>query len=107
MRFAPIERRLLLSVPGIGEGVVTRLEQAGIGSLERLRTMGVDEAVRVVELQLGRDAWSNRRRPLVQVLNAVQLREPEVVRTDPGNGLESKDGRPLVMHHGSPWPAAP
>jgi hypothetical protein len=107
MRFAPTERRLLLSVPGIGEGVVTRLEQAGIGSLARLRAIGVDEAVRAVESQLGRDAWSNRRRPLVQVLNVVQVRGPEVVRTDPCSGLDDGQGGPRTLRGGRPRPAAP
>jgi hypothetical protein len=68
MRFAPDERRLLLSVRGIGPTVVRRLEAQGIASLQDLRHRGVDRVVDGVCAQVGTRAWANRRSALIAAL---------------------------------------
>ena len=70
-RFAPDERRLLLSTPGIGPGVIQRLESAGIHSLAQIRALGVQGTVRHVCEQLGTMAWANRRGALDRALAHV------------------------------------
>lgn len=68
-RFPVHERHLLLSTPGLGEGVVARLETAGITSLGLLQALGPE---RVLE-QVGRGAWANRRRALARALASAAL----------------------------------
>ena len=63
-RFSEVERRLLLSEPGIGARVIARLEQAGFQSLEQLRSVGVVRAVDRVCSDVGSVGWATRRRPL-------------------------------------------
>lgn len=67
-RFPDAERRLLLAERGIGQQVVERLEQAGLHSLEQLRTLGVPHAVLMVCASVGSIAWANRRKPLERAL---------------------------------------
>lgn len=67
-RFTPDERRLLLSTPGIGPGVIQRLESAGIHSLAQIRVLGVQGTVRHVCEHLGTMAWANRRGALNRAL---------------------------------------
>lgn len=64
-QFPPAERRLLLSVPGIGATVVQRLEQAGFHSLRALHEAG---AQRVVERAGAHPAWLNRRRAIERAI---------------------------------------
>ena len=66
--FDPAERRILLSLPGIGPGVLQRLEQAGIDSLDALRKAGADAVVQQVCANLGHGAWRNRHRALQRAL---------------------------------------
>jgi hypothetical protein len=66
-RFPAPERRQLLGEPGIGPGVVERLERAGIHSLAQLRRMGVARAVAAICASMGSGAWANRHRPLERV----------------------------------------
>jgi hypothetical protein len=54
---------------GIGEGVIARLEEAGIHSLSQLRALGATRAVDTVCSRLGSTAWRNRRRSIERVLN--------------------------------------
>lgn len=72
-RFAPDERRLLLSTPGIGPGVIQRLESTGIHSLAQIRALGVQDTVRQVCQRLGNLAWANRRAALNKALAQVRL----------------------------------
>lgn len=72
MNFNAEEKRLLLSIPGIGPRVVQRLEQCGIHSLTQLESTGVEQTVRIVEGRLGPSAWGNRRRPLCRALQAIK-----------------------------------
>lgn len=66
-RFPQHERRLLLTAPGLGEGVVGGLEAAGFASLGALRELGADGVLE----RLGRMDWRNRRRALTRVLQAT------------------------------------
>lgn len=70
-RFAPDERALLLAAAGIGPVVVSRLEEAGLDSLQKLRHVGVDAAIDLVNRRLGARTWGNRRRPLRRALAAM------------------------------------
>lgn len=66
--FQPEDLRVLLATPGIGPGVVQRLEAAGIASMARLAELGADAAVAAVCGRLGTAAWGNRRRALERAL---------------------------------------
>ncbi|MDE2367845.1 MAG: helix-hairpin-helix domain-containing protein [Burkholderiales bacterium] len=72
MAFTPDERRVLCNMPGIGPGVVDRLEQAGVESLEMLRRIGADAATARVCRLLGSSAWGNRRRALERALTSAR-----------------------------------
>jgi hypothetical protein len=69
--FPADERRLLLSVPRIGERVVARIEAHGIHSLRALQQCGVDRLVDRICREQGSPAWANRRSALTQALNAA------------------------------------
>ena len=60
MSFSAVEREMLLKLPGIGPGVLARLEAVGYDSIERLRRDGVDRAVHSVVASGGTVAWFNR-----------------------------------------------
>jgi hypothetical protein len=81
MRFAPGERRLLLSAPRIGPTVVRRLEAQGIASLQELRHQGVDRVVDQVCAQIGTRAWTNRRGALMAALRGVAAAEGRAAPT--------------------------
>jgi hypothetical protein len=68
-RFAEPERRHLLHSPGLGAGVVQRLEQAGITSIAALRRLGVDVFVARMCAAAGTQAWLNRRRALQRAVD--------------------------------------
>ena len=74
MPFPIIERKLLLTVPGIGAGVIDRLESVGVHSLSELAALGSHTAVRRVCRQLGTNAWENRRRALDAALRLAGKR---------------------------------
>lgn len=69
--FTPDERRLLLSMPGIGTVVVQRLEEAGYASLQALREAG---AARVVQHAASHPAWLNRRRAIERAIDSATER---------------------------------
>lgn len=68
-RFPDYERRYLCGWPGIGDGVVDRIEQAGITSLHQLRRKGVDAVLDRICASQGHAAWRNRRRALLRALD--------------------------------------
>lgn len=74
MPFPSIERKLLLTVPGIGTGVIDRLESVGVHSLSELAALGSHAAVHRVCRQLGTNAWVNRRRALDEALRLAERR---------------------------------
>ena len=69
--FTTDERRLLLSTPGIGPGVIDRLESVGITSLAQLDEVGADLASQRVCKMVGSIGWSNRRGALLRALQAA------------------------------------
>lgn len=82
MSFQPEERRLLLTTPGIGPGVLQRLEQAGYDSLRSIHDHGVDRVVCAVANQISGKAWHNRRGALARALMAWSATAPATERTD-------------------------
>lgn len=66
--FSPQERRLLLSMPGIGATVVGRLEAAGFASLRALREAGSAGVTERVLAVVGQAAWLNRRRAIERAI---------------------------------------
>lgn len=68
MRFALHERQLLELCAGIGPGVVRRLEEAGVHSLQGLREQGVDRIIERICCASGQPSWANRRAALLRVL---------------------------------------
>jgi len=70
-RFPEHERRQLLCMPGIGELVIRRLEQAGVHSLRDLRERGIDTLVEHICGLGGNPAWRNRRRALARALEGL------------------------------------
>jgi hypothetical protein len=68
MAFSSTERQRLMVARGLGPLVLTRLEQVGLDSLDKLRQVGVDQAVERVCAQQAGPAWRNRRRALAQAL---------------------------------------
>lgn len=72
-RFPAHERRYLCTWPGIGDLVVSRIEQVGVGSLRQLQQRGVDEVLdRICQAQ-GQTAWRNRRKALLRALSSSGL----------------------------------
>jgi predicted secreted protein len=71
MTFPPKERALLLRTPGLGPTSVARLEDAGLGSMQVLRTLGAARVARIICERQGSHAWMNRRRALVSVLETA------------------------------------
>lgn len=69
--FTSAERRLLLTTAGIGQGVIDRIECAGVHSLQQLRALGVDAMVERICDGVGNFAWRNRKRALLRALAAV------------------------------------
>jgi hypothetical protein len=67
-RFSCAERAVLLATPGIGHGVVERIESIGVHTLQQLHDMGVDVIVAQICASFGNVAWRNRRRPLKRAL---------------------------------------
>lgn len=63
------ERRILLSVGGLGEGVVERLSEVGIASFDDLNRVGVDAVIERICCRVGGPSWKNRRRALQKALD--------------------------------------
>lgn len=59
MPFGPAERARLLSVKGIGETVIARLEMLGFSTLEELADASAEEITRGVAQELGSSCWRN------------------------------------------------
>jgi len=76
--FSNAERRVLLATRGIGQGVVERIEWAGVHSLRQLRELGVDTVVDRICDGVGNFAWRNRKRALLRALAAVAALSPDL-----------------------------
>lgn len=71
MTFPRTEREILLKSPGIGPGVIERLEALGLDSLDKLGAVDLEEVVGRVCCLVGSAAWRNRRRALARALAEV------------------------------------
>lgn len=71
MTFPPEERALLLRTPGLGPTSISRLEEAGLGSMQVLRALGATHVARLICERQGSIAWMNRRRALDSALKTV------------------------------------
>lgn len=60
--------QVLLRAPGLGPGVVRRLEQVGVQSLSDLVRRGVDPTVSAICAETGNQGWANRRDALLRAL---------------------------------------
>ncbi|PPD45031.1 MAG: Pathogenicity locus [Methylocystis sp.] len=58
-RFSQNERALLLAVKGVGPGVVKRLEEIGVASLDDLARRDAGEICAQVAAHLGTTCWKN------------------------------------------------
>lgn len=84
--------------PGIGPGVVDRLEALGIDSLDKLNTLGVDEAIRRVCDAVGSTAWRNRRAALGEALQRMNvLSHPDPTRTGSGPCQRQEQPAPIRL----------
>ncbi len=59
MSFIETERNLLLALKGVGPTVVSRLEEVGIDSLEKLSHSTVEEITNTVAQMLRTTCWKN------------------------------------------------
>jgi|GEM_PF-1661335 len=76
MNWSADERRILLSVQGLGEGVVERLSEVGVASFDDLNRLGIDEVLEQICRRVGTQSWKNgtqswknRRRALQRALD--------------------------------------
>ena len=76
MAFPSNEREILLKSPGIGPGVIDRLEALGVDSLEALCAANLEELVRRACHLVGSAAWRNRQRALQRALGRVLVPHP-------------------------------
>jgi predicted RecB family nuclease len=58
----------LLLAPGVGPGVIRRLEEAGVRSVADLVRRGVEPTVQTICVGMGHRAWNNRQNALVRAL---------------------------------------
>jgi nucleotidyltransferase/DNA polymerase involved in DNA repair len=86
MPFPLKERRILLTVPGVGPAVLQRLESVGIHSIADLSRMGADAVVRRVNAQLGMPAWENRRKALNAALRLAAASSHKLTEPTPDCG---------------------
>lgn len=73
-RASSVPSALLLRTPGIGPGVIRRLEAVGVASLGELAARGVDEVVANICAQQRTPAWGNRRAALDRALSSSAAR---------------------------------
>lgn len=76
MSFSADERRYLLTMPGIGPGVLARLEECGFDSLASLGRAGAEQVVDTVARRVGSSAWGNRRRSIERALHGCLQGRP-------------------------------
>jgi hypothetical protein len=73
MPFPPSERKLLLSVKGVGPTVIARLEQMGFESLVHLRTANAVDIVTSGASLTGSSCWKNSPQARAAVQGAIEL----------------------------------
>lgn len=73
MSFSQDERALLLSVKGVGETVLARLEQIGFSSLAQLSKADVDDVLQQVAAWLNSSCWKNSPQARASIAGAIHL----------------------------------
>lgn len=71
MAFSEAERAHLLALHGVGETVVTRLEQIGLDAFECLAEADADEVLADIAAMLGSSCWRNSPRAREAVVAAI------------------------------------
>lgn len=71
--FSADERKQLLTVKGVGETVVSRLEQMGIHSLAHLAESNVDEILAQGSAITGSTCWQNSPQAKAAIVAAVDF----------------------------------
>jgi len=71
MAFTKEEKQSLLTLKGVGETVIKRLEQIGIDSFEKLATSNVEEITEIVADILQTTCWKNSPQAKSAIQNAI------------------------------------
>lgn len=80
MPFPPEEREALLSLKGVGNTVIMRLEQMGFYSLEQLSQANALDIVSSAAASVGSTCWKNSpqaRAAIQAAISLAQSRQPE------------------------------
>lgn len=80
MPFPPEEREALLSLKGVGNTVIMRLEQMGFDSLEQLSQANALDIVSSAAASVGSTCWKNSpqaRAAIQAAISLAQSRQPE------------------------------
>lgn len=73
MSFSQDERALLLSVKGVGETVIARLEQIGFSSLAQLSKADANDVLHQVAALLKSSCWKNSPQARASIEGAINL----------------------------------
>lgn len=73
MPFPPEEREALLSLKGIGDTVIMRLEQMGFDSLEQLSQANALDIVSSAAASVGSTCWKNSPQARAAIQAAISL----------------------------------
>lgn len=79
MPFPPEEREALLSLKGVGDTVIMRLEQMGFDSLEQLSQANALDIVSSAAASVGSTCWKNSpqaRAAIQAAISLAQSRQP-------------------------------
>ncbi|WP_417330638.1 helix-hairpin-helix domain-containing protein [Halomonas cupida] len=80
MAFSEDDRTRLLALHGVGETVVTRLEQTGLGTFETLAEADAEEVLADIAAMLGSSCWRNSPRAREAVAAAIAFARSHGVR---------------------------
>ncbi|MFD1261573.1 helix-hairpin-helix domain-containing protein [Entomomonas asaccharolytica] len=73
MPFSDIEKSALLTVKGVGNTVIQRLEQMGIDSLSILSTANAEDITKQAAAMLNATCWKNSPQAKAAINNAIQF----------------------------------
>ncbi|UYZ82573.1 helix-hairpin-helix domain-containing protein [Entomomonas sp. E2T0] len=73
MAFSATERSALLTVKGVGNTVIQRLEQMGIDSLSILATANTEDITSQAATMLNATCWKNSPQAKAAINNAIQF----------------------------------
>lgn len=81
LQFSDQERAALLQLKGVGTTVISRLEQAGYGSLAALRSQDAAKITKEISELLGSTCWHNSPQARSAVQAAIDLANDRANRT--------------------------